>query len=64
VLQLLAEGQPDKVIAHRLNISERAVRAQVSRCRTALHAVNRSHLVAIAAELKLLDSVIKGEPKS
>lgn len=55
VLNLVALGLSDKEIGASLGITARAVRAHVERCRFRLGAQTRSHTVAIAVSLGLLD---------
>jgi DNA-binding NarL/FixJ family response regulator len=55
VLQLLAQGKPNKEIAEELVISERTVKFHVSSILTKLEAGNRTEAVTIAAQLGLVD---------
>lgn len=48
ILPLVASGIPDKTIAGRLGISERAVRAQVEKLAATWGARSRAHLIALA----------------
>jgi len=54
ILQLLAQGQPNKEIGERLSITERTVKFHVSRILARLGASNRAHAVTIAQERGLL----------
>jgi DNA-binding CsgD family transcriptional regulator len=56
VLRLLSLGHGDKEIAHRLGVSERAVRGHVAQCRGRLGAANRVQLVALALRLNIIDA--------
>jgi NarL family two-component system response regulator LiaR len=55
VLQLLAQGKPNKEIAEELVISERTVKFHVSSILNKLEASNRTEAVTIAAQLGLVD---------
>lgn len=55
VLQLLAQGKPNKEIAEELVISERTVKFHVSSILNKLEASNRTEAVTIAAQLGLID---------
>ncbi|MGH2498647.1 MAG: LuxR C-terminal-related transcriptional regulator [Candidatus Limnocylindria bacterium] len=48
VLRLLARGESDKQIGHRLHIVERTVRLHIAGIEAALGARNRTHAVALA----------------
>ena len=54
VLQLLAQGKPNKVIAAELFITERTVKFYVSAILGKLSAGNRTEAVAIAAQRGLV----------
>jgi DNA-binding NarL/FixJ family response regulator len=54
VLELLAQGYSNSMIATRLGVSERAVKASVERVLARLEARNRAEAVAAAARLELL----------
>jgi DNA-binding CsgD family transcriptional regulator len=55
VLQLIAAGQSDAMIATRLHLSETTVKTHVVTLRTRLGAKTRAEAVAIASRLNLLD---------
>jgi len=55
VLALVAIGEPDKAIARRLGITERAVRFHIAASRAHLGARTRTHLIAIAFMQDLID---------
>lgn len=54
VLQLVAQGQPNKRIAQALGIAERTVKLHVTALLDALQARNRTHLLVVAREKGLL----------
>lgn len=54
VLQWIAAGVPEKLIADKLSISLRTVQAEVADARVALGATDRTHAVALALERKLI----------
>lgn len=54
VLQLLAEGHPNRVLADRLFVSETTVKAHLRNINTKLAARNRTDAVAIARRLSLI----------
>lgn len=54
VLQLVAQGQPNKRIAQALGIAERTVKLHVTALLGALQARNRTHLLVVAREKGLL----------
>jgi DNA-binding CsgD family transcriptional regulator len=54
VLELLAEGHPNKVIARRLEISPNTVKTHVARLFEKLEAVNRTQAIGKARALDLL----------
>ncbi len=54
VLKLLAEGQPNKLIARELNIATGTVKVHISGILKALKAKNRTQAVSIAKHIKLL----------
>lgn len=54
VLQLVAQGQPNKRIAQVLGIAERTVKLHVTALLGALQARNRTHLLVVAREKGLL----------
>ncbi|MBV9271904.1 MAG: response regulator transcription factor [Candidatus Eremiobacteraeota bacterium] len=54
ILSLLAQGQANKEIGERLNITERTVKFHVSRILARLGASNRAHAITIAQERGLL----------
>jgi DNA-binding NarL/FixJ family response regulator len=54
VLQLLAQGLPNKIIANRLRISEHTAKFHVSSIMTKLHAASRTEAVTVAARRGLL----------
>jgi len=54
VLALLAEGQPNKVIANALGIAERTVKLHVTALLAALGARNRTHLALVAHQQRLI----------
>jgi FixJ family two-component response regulator len=49
VLTLLSQGNPNKVMAHRLGISQRTVEIHRARIMEKMHAVSLAHLVRMAA---------------
>jgi DNA-binding CsgD family transcriptional regulator len=55
VLQLIAAGQSDAMIAARLHLSETTVKTHVGTLRTRLGARTRAEAVAIASRMNLLD---------
>ncbi|MDB5059727.1 MAG: liaR [Chloroflexi bacterium] len=55
ILQLLAEGRTNKQIAVHHGLSELAAKKQIQTLVTALHATNRTHAVAIAVRLGLIN---------
>jgi DNA-binding NarL/FixJ family response regulator len=55
VLQLIAAGQSDAMIALRLHLSETTVKTHVGTLRTRLGARTRAEAVAIASRMNLLD---------
>jgi LuxR family maltose regulon positive regulatory protein len=55
VLQLIAAGQSDAMIAIRLHLSETTVKTHVGTLRTRLGARTRAEAVAIASRMNLLD---------
>ena len=55
ILRLIATGAPNKQIAFRLKISEKTVRNHVSNIFAKLGVSSRSHAVARARELGLLE---------
>jgi DNA-binding CsgD family transcriptional regulator len=57
VLRLVAGGVPDKEIAERLNISQRMVRAHLSRICRGLRGTSRANAVAIAISMELIPPV-------
>jgi DNA-binding NarL/FixJ family response regulator len=54
VLQLLAQGLPNKIIANRLHISEHTAKFHVSSIMTKLGAASRTEAVTLAARRGLL----------
>lgn len=54
VLQLLAQGLPNKIIANRLHISEHTAKFHVSSIMTKLNAASRTEAVTLAARRGLL----------
>jgi DNA-binding NarL/FixJ family response regulator len=54
VLQLLAQGLPNKLIANRLHISEHTAKFHVSSIMTKLNAASRTEAVTLAARRGLL----------
>lgn len=54
VLQLVAQGQPNKRIAQALGIAERTVKLHITALLGALQARNRTHLLVVAREKGLL----------
>jgi DNA-binding NarL/FixJ family response regulator len=54
VLQLLAEGLPNKIIAHRLKVSEHTAKFHVASIMTKLGAASRTEAVTLAARRGLL----------
>ncbi|AOJ99064.1 response regulator [Burkholderia vietnamiensis] len=54
VLRYVAEGVPNKVIADRLNLSEKTVKAHVTAIFKALHVLNRTQAAAAARKAGLL----------
>ncbi len=55
MLQLIAAGQSDAMIAARLHLSETTVKTHVGTLRTRLGARTRAEAVAIASRMNLLD---------
>jgi DNA-binding NarL/FixJ family response regulator len=55
VLQLMARGVPDNIIANALEIKPSTVRTYIARLRTKFQVVNRAQLGAIAARLGYAD---------
>ena len=55
VLELVALGLRDKEIGVQLGISPRAVRAHVEKCCNRLGAESRSHAVALAVSLGIVE---------
>ena len=51
---MLAQGQPNKVIASALGIAERTVKLHVTALFAALGARNRTHLALVAREQRLV----------
>lgn len=51
ILSLVAEGYPNKLVAARLNISERTVKNHLTNIMTKLHASDRTHAVVTAIRL-------------
>lgn len=51
VLDLLCEGKPNKLIAHRLNISENTVKAHLRQIMKRLNVTNRTEAVLLASGL-------------
>jgi DNA-binding NarL/FixJ family response regulator len=54
VLALIAQGQPNKRIAHELGIAERTVKLHVTALLDTLGASNRTHLLVVARDKGLL----------
>lgn len=54
VLRLLGTGQPNKLIAHALGISEHTVKVYVQSLRKKLGVTNRTHAIVVARERGLL----------
>jgi DNA-binding NarL/FixJ family response regulator len=54
VLELLAEGCPNKEMRYRLNIAERTVRAHLTELFVVLGATNRVQAIVRARELGLI----------
>ena len=54
VVQYLSEGMTNKMIARQLGVSERTVRFHVANCCLKLNACRRSHVVAKAIQLNLV----------
>lgn len=54
VLQLVAQGQPNKRIAQELGIAERTVKLHVTALLDTLQARNRTHLLVVARAQGLL----------
>jgi two-component system nitrate/nitrite response regulator NarL len=50
VLSFLREGMPNKVIAHRLGISQSTVKAHIHSIMTKLHSRNRTEAAVLAGE--------------
>jgi DNA-binding CsgD family transcriptional regulator len=55
-LQLTASGLTSDVVAERMGISERVVRAHLQTCRYKLNALNTTHAVARAVKLGVIPS--------
>ena len=55
ILQLLAEGRTNKEIAMQLGLPDLAAKKQIQALVTTLHATNRTHAVAIAVRLGLIN---------
>jgi DNA-binding NarL/FixJ family response regulator len=53
VLELLAEGLPNKVIAHRLGISETTVKAHVGEILRKLKVYNRARAIVMLAQFDM-----------
>ena len=53
MLQLLAEGLPNKVIAHRLGISETTVKAHVGEILRKLKVYSRARAIVALAQLDM-----------
>jgi DNA-binding NarL/FixJ family response regulator len=54
VLSMLSEGQPNKKIATRLNLSEKTVKAHISAIFKALNVVNRTQAAAVGRQAGLI----------
>jgi DNA-binding NarL/FixJ family response regulator len=54
VLLLLCEGDPNKTIAAKLNLSEKTVKAHISLIFKALNVTNRMQASKVAREAKLI----------
>lgn len=54
VLHLLAQGRPNKEIAHMLTVTERTVKFHISSILSKLNATNRTEAVSIAAQRGLI----------
>ncbi|WP_072368968.1 response regulator transcription factor [Hyphomicrobium sp. NDB2Meth4] len=54
VLRRLSEGQPNKIIAHELNLSEKTVKAHITAIFKALNVVNRTQAAAVGRESGLI----------
>jgi len=54
VLRRLSEGQPNKVIAHELNLSEKTVKAHITAIFKALNVVNRTQAAAVGRKSGLI----------
>jgi len=55
VLLLLREGMPNKIIAHRLGISQSTVKAHIHSIMTKLHSRNRTEAAVLASEPLIAD---------
>ena len=51
VLEILRKGDPNKIIAHKLNMSEATVKIHVRNMMKKIHAKNRTELVCMTSEL-------------
>jgi two-component system, NarL family, nitrate/nitrite response regulator NarL len=54
VLKRLSEGQPNKVIAHELELSEKTVKAHITAIFKALNVVNRTQAALVGKEMGLI----------
>lgn len=54
VLRRLSEGQPNKIIAHELELSEKTVKAHITAIFKALNVVNRTQAAAVGREAGLI----------
>lgn len=54
VLRRLSEGQPNKLIAHELELSEKTVKAHITAIFKALNVVNRTQAAAVGRETGLI----------
>jgi two-component system nitrate/nitrite response regulator NarL len=54
VLKRLSEGQPNKIIAHELELSEKTVKAHITAIFKALNVVNRTQAALVGKEMGLI----------
>jgi DNA-binding NarL/FixJ family response regulator len=54
VLKRLSEGQPNKVIARELELSEKTVKAHITAIFKALNVVNRTQAALVGREMGLI----------